>query len=72
MPYVNVKITREGASAVQKAQVIREITDVLVRVLGKNPATTFVVIEEVDTDCWGIGGRTVTDLRRSDAAARAG
>lgn len=70
MPYVNVKITREGASAVQKAQVIQEITDVLVRVLGKNPATTFVVIEEVDIDCWGIGGRTVADLRRRDAAAR--
>jgi 4-oxalocrotonate tautomerase len=68
MPYVNVKITREGATAAQKAQVIREMTDVLVRVLGKNPATTFVVIEEVDTDGWGIGGRTVTDLRRAAAA----
>lgn len=68
MPYVNVKITKEGASAAQKAQVIKEMTDVLVRVLGKNPATTFVVIEEVDTDSWGIGGHTVTDLRQRDAA----
>jgi 4-oxalocrotonate tautomerase len=71
VPYVNVKITKEGASAAQKAQVIQEMTDVLVRVLGKNPATTFVVIEEVETDCWGIGGHTVTELRRRDAPAGA-
>jgi 4-oxalocrotonate tautomerase len=67
MPYVNVKITREGATSAQKAKVIEDITEVLVRVLGKNPATTVVVIDEVDTDHWGIGGRTVTELRR-DAA----
>jgi 4-oxalocrotonate tautomerase len=69
MPFVNVKITREGATAEQKAAVIRGVTDVLVRELGKNPATTFVIIEEVDTDNWGIGGEAVTRLR---AAAKAG
>ncbi len=63
MPYVNIKITREGATAEQKAELIRGTTDLLVRVLNKNPATTFVVIDEVDTDNWGIAGQTVTALR---------
>ena len=64
MPFVNIKITREGATAEQKAELIRRATAMLVEVLGKNPATTVVVIEEVDTDNWGVGGESVT-LRRS-------
>ena len=63
MPYVNIRITREGATAEQKADLIRGATDLLVRVLNKNPATTVVVIDEVDTDNWGIAGETVTQLR---------
>lgn len=63
MPYVNIQITREGATAAQKAELIRGTTDLLVRVLDKDPATTFVVIEEVDTDNWGVAGQTVTALR---------
>lgn len=62
MPYINIQITREGASREQKAQLIRGATDLVVQVLGKNPATTFVLIEEVDTDHWGIAGETVTVL----------
>ena len=50
MPYVNIKITKEGATAEQKAQLIKGVTQLLVDVLGKNPATTVVVIDEVDTD----------------------
>lgn len=64
MPYVHIQITREGATLDQKSELIRGTTELLVRVLNKNPATTFVVIEEVDTDHWGIGGETVTTLRR--------
>ncbi|KRT74908.1 MAG: 4-oxalocrotonate tautomerase, 4-oxalocrotonate tautomerase [Deltaproteobacteria bacterium CSP1-8] len=64
MPYVNVRITREGATSEQKAEVIRRMTQVLVDVLKKNPETTLVIIEEVDTDNWGIGGITVTERRR--------
>lgn len=64
MPYVNIKITRDGVSPEKKAEVIRRVTQVLADVLGKNPATTMVVIDEVDTDNWGIGGESVT-LRRS-------
>lgn len=64
MPYVNVQITREGATREQKAEVIRQITDTLVQVLGKEPATTFVVIEEVALEDWGVGGLPVAEYRR--------
>ena len=60
MPYVNIKITKDGATADEKATLIKGVTDLLQKVLGKNPATTVVVIDEVDTDNWGIGGETVT------------
>ncbi len=63
MPYVNIKITKEGATAEQKAELVEGVTRLLVDVLGKNPATTVVVIDEVDTDNWGIGGETVTKRR---------
>ncbi|KAB0667143.1 4-oxalocrotonate tautomerase family protein [Oryzomonas japonica] len=64
MPYVNIRITREGATAEQKALLIKGATQLLVDVLGKNPATTVVVIDEVETDNWGIGGESVTTLRK--------
>lgn len=60
MPYVNIKITKTGATAEQKAELIKGATELLQRVLNKNPATTVVVIDEVDTDNWGVGGETVT------------
>jgi 4-oxalocrotonate tautomerase len=63
VPYVNIKITREGATAEQKQQLIAGATRLLQDVLGKNPATTFVIIEEVDTDNWGIAGQNVTSRR---------
>jgi len=65
MPYVNIKITREGATAEQKSALIKGATQLLVDVLGKNPATTVVVIDEVDTDNWGIGGESVTVRRKA-------
>ena len=64
MPFVNIKITKDGATSEQKAELIKGVTDLLVRVLHKNPATTVVVIDEVETDNWGIGGETVTARRR--------
>ena len=66
MPFVNIKITRDGVTPAQKAQLIKGVTDLLVKVLDKNPATTVVVIDEVETDNWGIGGETVTSRRRED------
>lgn len=67
MPYVNIKITREGATAEQKARLIAGVTALLQDVLNKNPATTVVVIDEVETDNWGIGGDSVT-VRRARGA----
>ena len=63
MPFVNIKITNEGATAEQKAKLIQGVTRLLADTLGKNPQTTVVVIEEVDTDNRGIGGETVTSRR---------
>ena len=64
MPYVNIKVTREGVTADQKAELISGVTDLLVKVLDKSPATTFVVIDEVALEDWGIGGLPVEKYRR--------
>jgi 4-oxalocrotonate tautomerase len=65
MPFVNIKITRDGVTPEKKAEVIRRVTQTMVDVLGKNPATTLVLIEEVETDNWGVAGETVTARRAS-------
>jgi 4-oxalocrotonate tautomerase len=67
MPYVNIKVTREGVTADQKSALISGVTDLLVRVLDKSPATTFVVIDEVPLEDWGIGGLPVEEYRRKMA-----
>ena len=64
MPYVNIKITNEGATSEQKAELIAGTTKLLADVLDKNPATTFVVIDEVEMEHWGIGGLPVDEYRR--------
>ncbi|MBE0369647.1 tautomerase family protein [Pseudoalteromonas aurantia] len=64
MPYINVKITDEHVSNDQKKAIIKGCTQLMVDVLNKDPATTFVVIEEVSTDNWGIGFEQVTQLRK--------
>lgn len=68
MPYVNIKVTggSEAPNAKQKAELIRGVTELLSRVLNKNPETTVVVIDEIDMDNWGIGGKSVT-VRRAEA-----
>ncbi|WP_192889203.1 tautomerase family protein [Vibrio bathopelagicus] len=63
MPYVNIKVTREGVTAEQKKRLIEGTTDLLYQVLDKPKSTVFVVIDEVETDNWGVGGETVTTLR---------
>ena len=65
MPFVNIKLTggNEAPTAEQKQALIAGATQLLVDILGKNPATTVVIIEEVPTDNWGVGGESVT-LRR--------
>lgn len=65
MPYVNIKVTREGVTPDDKARLIRGVTDLLAEVLDKPPSATFVVIDEVDLEAWGIGGLPVPDWRAS-------
>ena len=69
MPYVHIRVTREGVTVEQKEELIKGVTDLLVRVLNKNPTQTFVVIEEVDTDNWGVSGMSVTKYRAQERAA---
>ncbi|WP_422385034.1 tautomerase family protein [Roseibium album] len=66
MPYVNIQVTREGVTSEQKARLIKGATDLLVEVLDKNPMTTFVVIDEVEMESWGIGGLPVEQFRAKD------
>ena len=67
MPYVNIKITNEGVTKEQKAELVAGATELLQRVLNKNPATTIVVIDEVETDNWGIAGELVTERSKRGA-----
>jgi 4-oxalocrotonate tautomerase len=70
VPFVNIKITREGANAEQKAVLIEGVTDLLASVLGKDPSTTFVVIDEVEMEDWGVGGLPVREYRRRATAVK--
>ena len=64
MPYVNIKITREGqVTPEQKARLIKGVTDLLADVLHKHPATTVVVIDEVPLENWGLGGDPILVAR---------
>jgi 4-oxalocrotonate tautomerase len=71
MPYVNIRITKEGATPEQKLELIEGATDLLQRVLNKNPATTFVIIDEVEMDSWGVNRENVVTMRAREAAAKA-
>lgn len=64
MPYVNVRITRDGVTAEQKRQIVEEITDTLVRVLGKKPEHTHIVIDEVEPENRGFDGVLTTEYRK--------
>lgn len=64
MPYILIQITKENVSIQQKKKLIQEATELVVRVLDKDPATTFVVIDEVETDNWGVAGETVSAIRK--------
>ena len=64
MPYVNIRITRDGVTTEQKAQLVQRVTDALVEVLGKKPEHTHVVIDEVDEENWGFAGLLTTEYRR--------
>ena len=64
MPYVNVRITKDGVTAEQKAAIVKEITDTLRRVLGKKPEHTHIIIDEVEEENWGFAGMLTTEYRK--------
>ena len=64
MPYVNVRITKDGVTAEQKAQIVKEITQTLQRVLGKLPEHTHIIIDEVEPENWGFAGVLTTEYRK--------
>ncbi len=70
MPYVNIRVTREGVTRQQKERLIEGVTTLLVDVLDKSPATTHVVIDEVDTDNWGVGGMPALAWRAKSAGSK--
>ena len=70
MPYVNIKVTRERVTDAQKEALIKGVTNLLVDVLDKTPSTTFVVIDEVEMENWGIGGLPVEAFRDKAAEAQ--
>jgi 4-oxalocrotonate tautomerase len=65
VPYVNVKITKDGVTAEQKRRVVEEITRTLVAVLGKRPEHIHIVIDEVEPENWGFAGMLTTDYRKA-------
>ncbi|MDP3255426.1 MAG: 4-oxalocrotonate tautomerase family protein [Bosea sp. (in: a-proteobacteria)] len=67
MPYVNLQITK-GATRAQKAEIVKAFTDTLVRVLGKNPQNTHIVIQEIEREDWGHAGELVADKAPADKA----
>jgi 4-oxalocrotonate tautomerase len=64
MPYVNVRITKDGVTAAQKAQIVAGITQTLQRVLGKRPDQTHIVIDEIELENWGFAGMLTTEFRK--------
>jgi len=72
MPIVTIQITREGTTPEQKAALIKGATDLLADVLNKPPGLTFVVIQEVEMEDWGVGGLPVGEYRRRAEAGSTG
>lgn len=66
MPYVNVRLTKDGVTADQKRQIVKEITQTLVKVLGKKPEHTHIIIDEVEPENWGFAGMLTTEYRKQN------
>lgn len=67
MPFVNIRVTKEAkpVSTEQKKELINGVSDLLVRVLGKNKASIVVIIDEIEPDNYGLGGKTISEVRKA-------
>ncbi len=63
MPYINVQIT-SGATREQKAALVHDMTQSLVRVLGKKPEHIHIVIQEIEEEDWGYAGMLTDDWKK--------
>ena len=65
MPYINIRVTKENGepTAEQKAQLIDGVTELVNRVLGRNKASTVVIIDEIDMQNYGLGGESIKSIR---------
>ena len=66
MPYINVRITKDGVTAKQKKQIVEEMTHTLVSVLGKKPEHIHIIIDEVEPENWGFAGVLTTEYRKQN------
>jgi len=71
VPYINLQIT-EGATRSQKQEIVRAFTDVLVRVLGKQPEHIQIVIQDIAEADWGFAGMLTDDYRQGGSPPAAG
>lgn len=72
MPFVNIRVTKENGEPTteQKRELIEGVTDLLAKVLNKNKATTVVIIDEISTDDYGLGGKSITEVRKAAKQAK--
>ncbi|MEO1592065.1 MAG: 4-oxalocrotonate tautomerase family protein [Cyanobacteria bacterium J06632_22] len=66
MPYVNIQITR-GANREQKAQLVKDVTNSLVKVLGKKPEHIHILIQEIEASDWGYAGLLTDDWKQQQS-----
>jgi len=69
MPYIKIEVTREGVTREQKQALIKGVTDLMSKILNKDPHLTHVVIQEIDLDDWGYAGEQVSVLREKGITA---
>lgn len=69
MPIINVKMTHEdgGATKEQKELLAKKLTQAFSEVFNRGEKSAVVVIEEVSTDNYAIGGETITNIRKNKA-----
>ena len=64
MPYVNIQLT-PAVEREKRRQLVAEVTDSLVRILGKKPEHIHIVIDEVAEENWGFAGMLTDEFRKS-------
>ncbi|EQA9332398.1 2-hydroxymuconate tautomerase family protein [Campylobacter upsaliensis] len=69
MPFVNIKITKENKTPTkeQKEALIQGVTELIAKILNKNKASTVVIIDEINTDNYGLGGESITQARKKQS-----